>query len=181
MSLSTLRQSPALVVAALALTAAVGGTAIAAPSASTSAISKKKVKKIVKKQINKRLPWKTADIADGAITTAKLAAGSVTAPKLGTLTVRLSNAQTVPADGAPGNGLWQARSTEVSCNPGETALGGGVREVEPEQDGAQAGLTVYSQRYLTNATGTPTGIRARVGNDFPADITFRVEVLCLAG
>jgi hypothetical protein len=185
MSLSSLRQSPAIVVAALALVAAVGGTAIAGPGASTSAITKQKVKKVAKKQakkqVNKKFPVTTANIADGAVTNGKLAAGAVTASKLGALTVRLSNAEIVPADGAPGNGLSQARSTEVSCNAGETALGGGVREVEPEQDGAQAGLTVYSERYLTNASGTPTGIRARVGNDFPNDITFRVEALCLAG
>jgi hypothetical protein len=165
-----LRPSPAIVVAVLALVAALAGTAIAGQGATTSAVTKAKVKKVANKQINKRIPWKTQDIADNAIT----------APKLGKLTVRQSAAETVPADAAPGNGLWQARSAEVSCQSGETALGGGVFEVEPEVDGAQAGLTVYN-RYLTNATGTPTGIRGRVGNDFPNDITFRVEVLCLAG
>ena len=164
------RPSPAIVVAILALVAALAGTAIAGSTATTSKITKAKVKKVANKQINKRLPWKSADIADKAIT----------AGKLGTLTVRLSAPQTIPADAAPGNGLWQSRSTEALCQAGEIALGGGVRELEPEQDGAQGGLTVFN-RYVTNASGTPVGIRGRAGNDFPNDVTFRVEALCLAG
>jgi hypothetical protein len=48
--------SPAILVAALALIAAVAGTAVAGPDASTSAITKKKVKKIAAKQINKLAP-----------------------------------------------------------------------------------------------------------------------------
>jgi hypothetical protein len=180
MRISSIRQSPAIVVAVVALVAAVAGTAVAGPGASTSAITKAKVKKVANKQINKRIPWKTGDIADNAITASKLAAGAVTAPKLGTLTVRQSDSTTVPADAAPGNGLSQARNAEASCNSGEVALSGGVSDIQPEADGAQPGLTVYSTRYVTTA-GRPTGIRARVGNDFPADITFRVEVLCLAG
>jgi hypothetical protein len=51
-----------MLVAVLALVAAVAGTAIAGPGASTSAISKSKVKKIANKQINKRLPLTGADI-----------------------------------------------------------------------------------------------------------------------
>src|SRR5262245_60860514 len=50
------RPSPAILIAALALVAAFAGTALAGPSASTSALSKKKVKKITTKQINKLAP-----------------------------------------------------------------------------------------------------------------------------
>ena len=50
------RPSPAIVVAALALIAALAGTAVAGPGASSSAITKSKVKKIANKQINKLLP-----------------------------------------------------------------------------------------------------------------------------
>jgi hypothetical protein len=60
-----IRPSPAMVVAVVALVAAVAGTAIAGPGASTSAISKSKVKKIANKQINKRLPLTGADIDYG--------------------------------------------------------------------------------------------------------------------
>jgi hypothetical protein len=68
------RPSPAILVAVIALVAALAGTAIAGPGAQTSAITKAKVKKIANKQINKRIPWQTADIADAAITAPKLAA-----------------------------------------------------------------------------------------------------------
>jgi hypothetical protein len=50
------RPSPAIVVAVLALVAALAGTALAGTGAGTSAINKKKVKKIAKKQINKLAP-----------------------------------------------------------------------------------------------------------------------------
>ena len=60
--------SPALIVAALALVAALAGTAVAGPDAGTSALSKKKVKKIATKQINKLAPGLSvanADTLDG--------------------------------------------------------------------------------------------------------------------
>jgi hypothetical protein len=49
------RHSPAIIVAALALVAALIGTAVAGPDATTSAINKKKVKKIAKKQARKQI------------------------------------------------------------------------------------------------------------------------------
>ena len=60
------RPSPAIVVVALALLAALAGTAVAGPSATTSAISKKKVKKIATKQINKLAPGLSVASADTA-------------------------------------------------------------------------------------------------------------------
>jgi hypothetical protein len=52
----TSRPSPAIIVAGLALVAALAGTALAGSDVATSALSKKKVKKIAKKQINKLAP-----------------------------------------------------------------------------------------------------------------------------
>jgi len=60
------RPSPAIVVAVLALVAALAGTALAGTDASTSAISKKKVKKIATKQINKLAPGLSVANADTA-------------------------------------------------------------------------------------------------------------------
>jgi hypothetical protein len=54
-SIVSRRPSPALLVAVLALIAAVGGTAIAGPQATTSAITKKDVKRIAKKQAVKQI------------------------------------------------------------------------------------------------------------------------------
>ena len=56
--------SPAIVVAALALVAALAGTAIAGPDAHTRALSKKKVKKISKKEIKKAAPGLSVDNAE---------------------------------------------------------------------------------------------------------------------
>jgi hypothetical protein len=66
------RPSPAIVLAILALVAALAGTAVADPGASISAVTKKKVKKIARKQIKKAAPRlsvshaKTADTATNA-------------------------------------------------------------------------------------------------------------------
>jgi hypothetical protein len=66
------RPTPGVIVAALALVAAVAGTALAAdPVESTSAVSKKKVKKIAAKQVNKLAPGLSvahASTADSATT-----------------------------------------------------------------------------------------------------------------
>ncbi len=83
MSRARSRPSPALIVSVVALVAALAGTAVAAnPTATSSAINKKKVKKIANKQIDKRLPWGTGDIAGGAVTTDKLADGAVAREKI---------------------------------------------------------------------------------------------------
>jgi hypothetical protein len=61
------RPSPAIVVAVVALIAALAGTAVAAnPTATSSAINKKKVKKIATKQINKLAPDLSVAEADNA-------------------------------------------------------------------------------------------------------------------
>ena len=77
--------SPALFVAILALVAALAGTAIAQPEA-TSSISKKKVKKIAKKeakkQINKVLPLEAGDLADGSVERDKIADGAIDGSKV---------------------------------------------------------------------------------------------------
>jgi hypothetical protein len=58
--------SPAIVVAVLALVAALAGTAIAGPDASTSAITKNKVKKIARQQVTQLAPTLHVATADNA-------------------------------------------------------------------------------------------------------------------
>jgi len=65
--------SPAIVVATIALVAALSGTAIAGPSAITSALTPKKAKKIATKQARKEIAKRAPGIADKQIT--KRAAG----------------------------------------------------------------------------------------------------------
>jgi hypothetical protein len=66
--ISTSRPSPALLVAVLALVAALAGTAVAGHDASTSALSKKKVKKIARKQAIKQINALVPGLADEQIT-----------------------------------------------------------------------------------------------------------------
>ena len=76
----------AIALGVFALIVGVAGSAVAGPDALTS-ISKNKTKKIAnkqaKKQINKRTPWGTGDIAGSAITSNKLADESVKSDELG--------------------------------------------------------------------------------------------------
>jgi hypothetical protein len=62
------RPSPALVVAVLALVAGVAGTALAADPVAKKAVTKKKVKKIAKKQVTKLAPGLHVASADTATT-----------------------------------------------------------------------------------------------------------------
>lgn len=165
------RTSPAILVVALALVAAVAGTAFAGTDATTSAINKKKVKKIAAKQIDKRVPWGTDDIADGAVTSSKLADGAVR--------VRMRQGP----DATIGAGTFG--SAEASCQPGELATGGGVYN-----ESNVLFLQVTSSYPTPNptappATGNdkePTGWRVWMRNDLPAgnDRTVNAYVICAA-
>lgn len=99
MSPTRSRPSPAMIVAALALTFALAGTAVAAPDAALVDLSKKQVKKIAKKvankQITKRAPGlsvahaKTADNATNATSAANAAAvGGLAANQLNRATTQ---------------------------------------------------------------------------------------------
>jgi hypothetical protein len=162
-AISRKRPSPAIVVAVVALVAGLAGTAVADPGASTSAVTKKKVKKIANKQINKRLPWETGDLADNAVTTPKLANGAVTGPKLATIETR-ARSESV-ADGAYFEG-------EVNCQSNEKVVSGGVKWANP----ALASFTPVIESYKQGE-----GWFARVfnGSGLGAQ-TVTIEAYCLA-
>lgn len=156
------RPSPAIIVAVVALVAALAGTAVAGSGAETSKVTRAKVKKIANKQINKRLPWKTADIADDAVTTPKLANGAVVAPKLGTIHTR-SITINVPTT--------EYREATATCQSGEKVLSGGAKwnntsvgEFEPILESYRDGEGWY----------------VRVQNGFGSDRELTVEAYCLA-
>jgi hypothetical protein len=98
------RTSPALIVAVVALVAALAGTAIAGPGASSSAITKSKVKKIANKQA-------------GAQISALLPIGSA---ELAVINTRTQTTQVPP------NGFNGTRIT-ANCQSGERIISGGVR------------------------------------------------------
>lgn len=97
------RPSPAIIVAVVALVAALAGTAVAGPGASTSAVDKSDVKRIATKKANKAVN----------------AVLPLTSANLGTINTR-TQSQNLPPTGFAG--------TEVTanCQAGEKAISGGV-------------------------------------------------------
>ena len=98
------RTSPALIVAVVALVAALAGTAIAGPGASSSAITKSKVKKIANKQAGKQIA-------------ALLPIGSAELAVINTRT----QTQTIPPNGFNGTRIT------ANCQSAERIISGGVR------------------------------------------------------
>jgi hypothetical protein len=98
------RTSPALIVAVVALIAALAGTAIAGPGASSSAITKSKVKKIANKQAGKQIQ-------------ALLPIGSAELAVINTRT----QTQTIPANGFNGTRIT------ANCQSGERIISGGYK------------------------------------------------------
>jgi hypothetical protein len=96
------RQSPAILVAVIALVAALAGTAVAGPGASTSAVDKSDVRRIAAKK------------ADKAVN----AAFPVTSAKLGTINTR-TQTQSINSN--------QFGEATANCQAGEKALSGGAR------------------------------------------------------
>lgn len=97
------RTSPALIVAVVALIAALAGTAIAEPGASSSALTKSKVKRIANKQAGKQIE-------------ALLPIGSAELAAINTRT----QTQTLPPTGFAGT------EVTVNCQSGEEVISGGV-------------------------------------------------------
>jgi len=121
------RPSPALLIAIVALIAALAGTAIAAdPVANTSALTKKKVKKIVKKQINKLAPGLSVANADNA-TNAGNAQNAENSNQLGGVAADayLRNVEIVTAQSASNS---SNKSVTATCPAGKVLVGGGARE-----------------------------------------------------
>jgi hypothetical protein len=136
--------SPAIVVGVLALVAALAGTAVAGPGASTSKLTKRKVNEL----IDQRFPVATAGIGDNAVTTPKIADGAVTTPKIGDAAVTdgkvaddsltgakinestlgsplLRNVEIV-ADTSVSNSTDATKSIGVDCPAGKLLTGGGA-------------------------------------------------------
>jgi hypothetical protein len=150
--LSSLRPSPAMVVAICALIVALGGSAYAAGKIGSHQIKKNAVS--------------TKKIKDGAVTGSKIANNAITGGKLaaGAVGTVMRQGPTTTIPGAT------AKSVEVNCKPGERATGGGVYN-----ESNVGSLLVTSSYPLPNpstapATGdgqTPNGWRVWISNTLP--------------
>jgi hypothetical protein len=103
------RPSPALIVAVVALVAALAGTAVAADPLATTSVSKKKTKKIAKKQANK---------AVDAFAAATIPIGGA---ELAAIEER-SDSTTIPVSAG---GVISEGTAEANCGTGERVVSGG--------------------------------------------------------
>jgi hypothetical protein len=141
-----LRSSPGAVVAVAALVAALAGTAIADSNATTSAIGKKKVKKIARKVIDARFPVGEPDISDGAITRPKLGPDSVDGAKIAAGAVGAADVDLVQFD----------RASRLVILPGSS--GGGEFADDPSLTvNAQPGDVIYTHARVDIRRLTGTG------------------------
>lgn len=177
------RPSPAMVVACVALTVALGGTSYGA--------------------VSKLLPRGsvgTLELKDNSVTSAKVrdftlrawdfkrgelprgpagpagpagAQGAAGAPgTVSELTLR-ENSVSIPGNAA-GNGLYATRAVQVSCQTGEKAIAGGSTWSSDQNE--EELVTNYSHPLIDN--GKVVGWRARGGSDVASDRVFTVQVLC---
>jgi hypothetical protein len=160
--------SPAILVAMLALVAAIAGPAVAGQDASTSAITQKKIKQIVTKQIKKLAPGlsvASADTLDNLNSTDFRRSNEVIgANDLGTITQR----STLSADIAPG----AQGSAAAQCNAGEQFLSGG-NDVAASMGGDVDVSVVASRRE------SPNGWRVFVENEGTGNAVVNTHVYCL--
>ena len=136
------RPSPAIVVGVLALVAALGGTALAAnPTANTSALSKKKVKKITTKQIDKLAPGLSVANAE----TADTATSADTADSANTADTATSATQAQNASTANGVKPVKVNFAAPSSTPATTFVDqGGVKITGQCNGSGNANVTLTS-------------------------------------
>lgn len=157
------RPSPAMIVATVALTFALAGTALAGPS--VSKVTKAKVRTIANQEVDKRAPGlsvlkaKTADSASSAITASTVAANGVGAGALkGLTTIQVTS---VPfANNTSGSAF-------IQCPAGTRVISGGGSGSAPQ---------VLSS---LNRISSPNGWRYDALNLSGANATITVFANCL--
>jgi len=170
------RLSPTLLVAVAALVAALAGTAIASDPVANTAVSKKKTKKIANKQIDKRLPWRTDDIGDQAVTEGKIQDGAVTDAKLSANA--LSNAIKVTKVNGPQLSVptGESRSGNTTCPSGSVAISGEAF-LDDDTD-SHVNLGIASSR---RDPGNARRWFIRVENGTTFTETWSIGAICISG
>jgi hypothetical protein len=153
------RPSPAMILALIALTFALGGTALAGPS--VSKLTKSKVRTIADKEINKLAPGLSVANADKATTATTAGASSVGAGALEPIT------RVQATSGAVANN--SIASAFVQCPAGTRVLGGGGEG------------SVTPMLMTLNRGSDPNGWRYDAFNASGGPGTATVYAYCLAG
>lgn len=179
--ITTSQPSAAIIVGMLALVVAMAGTAIAADPLA-KALTKTKVKKIANKEIDKRFPLGTSQIADGAVSGAKLADGGVGSAKIadnavggaklagGAVTAAKLGAITRSSDDFTISGT-SVGADSVSCAAGQQMLSGGAEYLTGDAQ------VVLVSSYPESASSW----NVRAYNQSGTQKTVRIWVLCLQG
>jgi hypothetical protein len=198
------RPSPAMVVACLALTVALGGTSVAAVNQlarnsvgprqlQNGAVTNPKIRKnaVNSSKVAPRSLLRS-DFAPGQLPAGPIGPQGPAGPAgpagaagpagvIGAVTVRQASAN-VPgsaSDDPTPNTLWVTRTVNVNCNSGERALSAGTGWSADANDLELA--TVY-MRPVFQGTGPVTGFTAKGANNARdgEDHTFTLYVLCYA-
>ncbi len=109
------RPSPAMVIATIALSLALAGTAIAGPEAITSALNKGKVKKIAKKQATKQIDKREAGLSVASAVTAGSAETAGSADSFGGMTATRIDPFTLTNGGSRELGTFGPFTLTASC------------------------------------------------------------------
>jgi hypothetical protein len=173
------RVSPAMIVACVALTVALGGTGYATISTvipresigtmqlKADAVTTSKVRDFSLRAWD----FKRGSLPSGPAGPAGPAGPQGPAGVVGDVTM-VENSVSVPGNEA--NGLFKSKAVQVNCPSGEKVIAGGTRW-SSDADAEQL-ITVYSRPLITN--GKVVGWRARGGSDVSGDRIFNVQVLC---
>lgn len=196
-SLRGRRPSPAMVVACIALAIALGGTGVAAVTATlprnsvgTAQLQNNSVTSA--KVLNGSLG--RADFKPGTLIPGPAGANGAQGPAgpagpqglkgdkgdkgdsgaIGDVTVHIASVD-VPA--RTGVDTYQNRSVQVNCDSNEKGISGGTNW-SGESDSTQL-ITVLSTPVYDSGTKKITGWRARGGNDTASTMTFQVYLVCV--
>jgi hypothetical protein len=159
------RPSPGLLVGVLALVAAVAGTAVAGPGATTSKLTKKKVVQIADQEINKLAPGLSVAHAESA-NTATHADSATSADKAASADSALSAQSALAADTADSVGGVSIEPVRMSvpentAGPTVVSVDGSLVDINLCSSAGQIGLRIHrdsmspplTAEWITSASG----------------------------
>ena len=128
------RPSAAMIIAMVALSAALAGTAIAGPEALVSKITKSKVKKIAKKEANKRINKRESGLDVNSAKTANTATMATSADSFAEMTAERFEAFTLNNGQSQALGTFGPFTLTASCEINVGGFDRALVEIETSQD-----------------------------------------------
>ena len=180
MSLTRSRPSPAMIVAVLALTLALAGSAIAAPDASLTALSKAQVKRIAKKVANKQITKRAPGLSVAHAKTADNATNAQNATNATNATnITGANSKNLPiAYGTATGGVTAVTGVGGTRTTSAASSGTGFRTIT--FTGNFSGITANSITFVVNTPDSDAFTTCSGDNDTTTvtATTLEIEVFC---